>query len=139
MAHMRSALALTFAAATLAGGCSSSPKEELAQLRQENEQLRVELADAISQRDAADLRAREAESRLAQTMTPVAPQTAQAAPTANAANTYTVRAGDTLSHIAVRFYKDASRWPDIHEANFDVIGQDPARLKVGMKLTIPAR
>jgi polar amino acid transport system substrate-binding protein len=50
--------------------------------------------------------------------------------------TYVVQPGDTLSRIARRFYGDAS-WQRIHEANRDVIGDDPGRLRVGMTLQIP--
>lgn len=141
MARMPLSAATIFAAAILStGGCSNGSSDDLTQIRQENEQLRVELTDAIAQRDAADLRAREAESRAAQGMSPTAPaEPSPAKPATPAANTYTVRAGDTLSHIALRFYKDAELWPEIHEANMGVIGDNPARLRVGMKLTIPPR
>lgn len=118
---------------TLQAGCSNSSSEgDMTQVQQENEELRTALAGAIAQRDAAELRAREAGTRIA-----AAPDAAAMTSQSPATNSYTVRAGDTLSHIALRFYKDATRWPEIHEANLGVIGEDPARLKVGMKLTIP--
>ncbi|HEX2479584.1 MAG TPA: transporter substrate-binding domain-containing protein [Geminicoccaceae bacterium] len=50
--------------------------------------------------------------------------------------TYVVQPGDTLSRIARRFYGDAS-WQRIYDANRDVIGDDPGRLRVGMTLQIP--
>jgi ABC-type amino acid transport substrate-binding protein len=52
---------------------------------------------------------------------------------------YVVQPGDTLSRIARRFYGDArgASWQRIYEANRDVIGDDPGRLRVGMKLQIP--
>ena len=51
--------------------------------------------------------------------------------------TYVVQPGDTLSKIARKYYgqKWATSW--YFEANRDVIGDDPARLKVGMTLEIP--
>jgi len=49
---------------------------------------------------------------------------------------YTVKEGDTLSHIAKRFYDKASKWTVIYEANSDKI-KDPARIKPGMVLMIP--
>ena len=53
--------------------------------------------------------------------------------------TYVVQPGDTLSKIARKYYgqKWATSWQRIFEANRDVIGDDPARLKVGMTLEIP--
>ena len=61
-----------------------------------------------------------------------------AAPTTPASGTsYTVREGDTLATIAARIMGKSSRWEAIYDANRGVIGPDPHRLKVGMKLTIP--
>ena len=53
--------------------------------------------------------------------------------------TYVVQPGDTLSKIARKYYGQewATSWQRIFEANRDVIGDDPARLKVGMALEIP--
>lgn len=50
---------------------------------------------------------------------------------------HVVRSGETLSDIAVEYLGKASRWQEIHDANRDVIGDDPARLAVGMELRIP--
>ncbi|MFI6286191.1 transglycosylase family protein [Streptomyces sp. NPDC051018] len=49
---------------------------------------------------------------------------------------HTVRAGDTLSAIAVR-YRVTGGWQALYEANRDVIGSSPDRLAVGMMLAIP--
>ncbi len=51
---------------------------------------------------------------------------------------YTVRSGDTLTRIAVLEYRDTDKWRVIYEANRALIGWDPDRLKVGMRLRIPA-
>jgi nucleoid-associated protein YgaU len=56
----------------------------------------------------------------------------------SAAQTYTVRSGDTLSHIAKQFYGKASEWNTIYAANRDQL-DDPDRIKPGQVLTIPAR
>jgi len=50
---------------------------------------------------------------------------------------YTVRAGDTLSTIALDEFKGRVAWRRIYDANRVAIGNDPDRLKVGMKLRIP--
>ena len=50
---------------------------------------------------------------------------------------YTVRSGDTLTHIAKLQYRDTDSWRVIYEANRAAIGWDPDRLKVGMRLRIP--
>lgn len=51
--------------------------------------------------------------------------------------TYTVASGDTLSHIAKRFYGKASRWQAIYDANRDQL-DDPDRIRPGQVLKIPA-
>ncbi len=49
---------------------------------------------------------------------------------------YEVQSGDSLSKIALDLYGDASRWPEIFEANKDTI-KDPNLIRVGQKLNIP--
>jgi ABC-type amino acid transport substrate-binding protein len=65
----------------------------------------------------------------------VEPQTAPA----KAIEQYVVQAGDTLSRIAGKVYGDVSpgSWRRIYEANRDVIGDNPSRIRGGMTLTIP--
>jgi nucleoid-associated protein YgaU len=53
------------------------------------------------------------------------------------AQTYTVRAGDTLSHIAQQHYGKASRWHAIFEANRDQL-DDPDLIRPGQVLKLPA-
>ncbi len=50
---------------------------------------------------------------------------------------HTVVAGDTLSKLADKYYKDAKLWPIIYAANQWAIGNNPNTLKVGMQLIIP--
>lgn len=50
--------------------------------------------------------------------------------------TYTVQAGDTLSHIAQRHYGKASRWRAIFEANRDQL-DNPDLIHPGQVLNIP--
>lgn len=52
------------------------------------------------------------------------------------ATTYTVKKGDTLSHIAKAHYGRASQWKRIFEANRDQL-DDPDRIKPGQVLKIP--
>jgi Uncharacterized protein containing LysM domain len=53
------------------------------------------------------------------------------------AQTYTVQAGDTLSHIAQRHYGKASRWHAVFEANRDQL-DDPDLIRPGQVLKLPA-
>ncbi len=77
----------------------------------------------------------------APTGTSGATQTSSTASTtkASGATTYTVESGDTLHRIANKVYGDSKLWNQIYEANKSTIGSDPAVLKVGMKLQIPAK
>lgn len=58
---------------------------------------------------------------------------------AGGANTHTIASGDTLISLARKFYGKDTLWELIYDANKKVIGDDPANLKVGMVLTIPAK
>lgn len=53
-----------------------------------------------------------------------------------AATTYTVRPGDTLYGIALRFYGDGFKWPDIFQANKDLI-DNPDLIFPGQVFKIP--
>jgi nucleoid-associated protein YgaU len=53
-----------------------------------------------------------------------------------AATLYTVKRGDTLSAIAKTYYKDASKYPRIFEANKPMLG-DPNKIYPGQVLRIP--
>ena len=50
---------------------------------------------------------------------------------------YTIKAGDTLSHLADRFYGTTSKWTRLYEANRDVI-KNPDYIYIGQKITIPS-
>lgn len=63
--------------------------------------------------------------------------TAPAPERVEAAQTYTVVKGDSLSKIARRLLGDASLWPRIFEANKSII-KDPDMIHPGQVLTIPA-
>lgn len=49
---------------------------------------------------------------------------------------YTVKAGDSLSKIALALYGNMSRWPEIYAANRDQIS-DPNLIYPGQRLLIP--
>lgn len=50
---------------------------------------------------------------------------------------YTVKSGDTLSAIAKQVYGDENAHKRIYNANKDLIGPDPNKIKVGQVLIIP--
>lgn len=54
-------------------------------------------------------------------------------------NAYTVQKGDTLVALSRKFYGGDGDWKRILEANRSLLKGDPASLKPGMKLTIPAK
>lgn len=47
-----------------------------------------------------------------------------------------VKKGDTLSKIALEYYGDANLYPQIFEANRDIL-KDPNKIRVGQRLRIP--
>lgn len=52
---------------------------------------------------------------------------------------HTLTATETLSHLSLKYYGSATRpyWMVIYEANKEAIGDNPAHVRVGMKLQIP--
>ena len=71
--------------------------------------------------------------------TKVASATKSSASTVTAGNQHVVTAGETLASISDKAYGNRTNWKKIYEANKSVIGSNPSTLKVGMKLTIPAK
>lgn len=55
---------------------------------------------------------------------------------AKGGKSYTVKSGDTLGKLALRYYGDASKWEKIRDANQDVL-KGGINLTVGSKLRIP--
>jgi nucleoid-associated protein YgaU len=54
---------------------------------------------------------------------------------------HTVVSGETLSHIALKYYGSAAKeqWMRIYEANRDLIGDNPNKIRVGQVLNIPEK
>ena len=50
---------------------------------------------------------------------------------------YTVQSGDMLSAIALHYYGNANKWPDIYAVNKGVIGSNPDFIFPGQMLCIP--
>lgn len=74
---------------------------------------------------------------VAETEAPAVAAAAPAAADAAKVEMYEVKAGDTLSLIAKKVYKDGRKYNRIYEANKDVI-KNPNALRPGTKLKIPA-
>ena len=66
---------------------------------------------------------------------PAAEEPAPATPPERSGETYTVKAGDSLSSIASDY--PGVSWQDFYAINKDVIGDDPNAIPPGMVLTIP--
>lgn len=54
-------------------------------------------------------------------------------------NNHNVASGETLAAISRKYYGSTKYWQKLYTANKGTIGSDPAALKVGQKLTIPAK
>lgn len=59
------------------------------------------------------------------------------APAVDASRQYRVQAGDSLYKISIKLYGNGSYVDRLYEKNKQLIGADPARLKVGMVLELP--
>jgi nucleoid-associated protein YgaU len=70
---------------------------------------------------------------------PAAAVKSAATPTApiEGSQEHIVVSGDTLSHLAIRFYGDQYKWSKIYEANKSMM-KNPHFLYIGQKLVIPS-
>jgi LysM repeat protein len=75
-------------------------------------------------------------ARLDAAMLPARPVSRSDASRSGADHSYTVRAGDTLSGIAQRFYGSADEWHGLFAANHAEIS-DPSLIYVGQQLRLP--
>lgn len=50
---------------------------------------------------------------------------------------HTVRSGETLSGIALKYYGVATRWPEVYKTNKEVIGPNPSAIYSDQALCIP--
>ncbi|HLS28177.1 MAG TPA: LysM peptidoglycan-binding domain-containing protein [Opitutales bacterium] len=111
--------------------------ETIERLKNENLQLKQQLARARQQQEELQTRLASARNRPTQTATSSAPTAAAENRTESAGEReYVVVAGDTLGHISGKVYGTTSRWRDIFEANRDVLPNENS-LKIGMTLRLP--
>lgn len=68
----------------------------------------------------------------------VPPSGGQGGPPSGGPDSYIIQPGDTLSHIAQKYYGHAHLWPLIFEANRDKL-TNPNQIPVGIQLQIPER
>jgi nucleoid-associated protein YgaU len=50
---------------------------------------------------------------------------------------YTVVSGDSLSRISDRMLGDTARWREIYNLNKKVVGSNPNKIDINMKLLLP--
>jgi nucleoid-associated protein YgaU len=67
------------------------------------------------------------------------PSAATTATAGGSDNTHVVASGETLASIARKYYGNTKYWERIYSENKGLIGSDPAALKIGQKLKIPAK
>jgi LysM repeat protein len=62
---------------------------------------------------------------------------AQVSKTASESTEHVVKAGDTLSHLALQYYGNARKWQQIYEANKETM-KNPNYIFIGQKVLVPA-
>lgn len=107
--------------------------QEIAMLKKEIESLRIQMA---RQKPSASVTTAQPAPAAP---TAVVPTSAQPQPAQSAMQTYVVQAGDTLSKIAGKVYRDTTQWEVLYEANKSALPGGPQSVRVGQTLMIPRR
>lgn len=97
-------------------------------------------AEALANEAYKKTKEEEAEKKRKEADAALANEAYQKAKAADAIlTTHKVVAGETLSGIALKYYKSSTRdsWMKIYEANKAVIGDNPGMIKAGQELKIP--
>ncbi len=118
---------------------AAKKQEELREERRKRMEEASQKAEEVRQKAAAEAAARKAAVEAASAQVAAAKAAAEAAEQAAAKaseRVHEVKPGETLSHIAQKFYGNANEWRKIYEANKDVI-KNPSLIYPGQKLVIP--
>lgn len=115
-------------------------RAEAVRLRNENNELRKQVAQLRAEKSAAEARAKAAPKANANNDTRTTSQGQRVLPAQPVigpdTKTYTVQSGDTLASISRQFYETAARWKDIADANHNQLGGS-TNIREGMVLIIP--
>lgn len=117
---------------------SEEAKRKLAEAQAASAKAKAEVEAKAGAQSEAKVKELEAKLKHMMDEEKLEAQAKQAVVAAKAAGIkHTVAAGETLSHISLKYYKSANHWQEIYEANKDVIGDNPNRIKPGQELVIP--
>ena len=111
-------------------------KRELAGTRRQAAQLRQRLASMLSEEERRELPSVARVSATTQPSAAPVRNSRRETPSSIRPQTYTVKSGDTLSHVSATVYGTSARWMDIFQANRHLL-DTPNSLKPGQELEIP--
>ena len=113
---------------------------DAARLKNENLTLRQRVVELLAKKETAPAspipRAAEAKQKAIPAATINGKGEPVQKPIPPGARTHTVLAGETLSTIAQKYFKNKARWKDIQDANFNRL-EGTVKIKPGQKLIIP--
>jgi len=92
---------------------------------------------AVTRRKSRLLPAQGTDRAKAETVTPAKKSPLPMSDASGLPRPYTVIAGDTLGHLALRFYGSTYKWPQIYKANAKTL-RNPDYIYIGQELLIPA-
>jgi LysM repeat protein len=111
-------------------------KEQITKLQSELMSTKSKLSAAEQRAMAAEAKVKAFEGEKARTMQEAA---ALEAAKAQIIATHTLTADETLSHLSLKYYGHATEpyWRIIYEANKEVIGANPNKVRPGLEIKIP--